>query len=206
MREAAADLNFEEAARLRDEIKRLRATELAVVDDPTARAGAGQGGRPRDGWNRRTRTACRGARPQTGPAATVPPRPLPARRTAQAEPRPDGPGDRSDPAGQVPRPALDPRPPRHARRQAAAEVIPQPRSPRGHNHIGDTPSPQGILRPSRRDRSQSYYEVHAGFAWRARRRLDGQPSHACDGHKETPSRSRTIASGEIVASSMPGSA
>ena len=37
MREAAADLNFEEAARLRDELKRLRATELAVIDDPTAR-------------------------------------------------------------------------------------------------------------------------------------------------------------------------
>ena len=35
MREAAADLNFEEAARLRDEIKRLRVTELAVTDDPT---------------------------------------------------------------------------------------------------------------------------------------------------------------------------
>jgi excinuclease ABC subunit B len=37
MRAAAADLNFEEAARLRDEVKRLRATELAVVDDPTAK-------------------------------------------------------------------------------------------------------------------------------------------------------------------------
>jgi excinuclease ABC subunit B len=37
MREAAADLNFEEAARLRDEVKRLRATELAVMDDPTAK-------------------------------------------------------------------------------------------------------------------------------------------------------------------------
>jgi len=37
MREAAADLDFEEAARLRDEIKRLRATELAVLDNPTAR-------------------------------------------------------------------------------------------------------------------------------------------------------------------------
>ncbi|MDP1866938.1 MAG: UvrB/UvrC motif-containing protein, partial [Bradyrhizobium sp.] len=50
MREAAADLNFEEAARLRDEVKRLRATELAVVDDPTikqrgvaAKAGAWAG-------------------------------------------------------------------------------------------------------------------------------------------------------------------
>jgi excinuclease ABC subunit B len=37
MREAAANLDFEEAARLRDEIKRLRQTELAVVDDPTVR-------------------------------------------------------------------------------------------------------------------------------------------------------------------------
>jgi excinuclease ABC subunit B len=38
MREAAADLDFEEAARLRDEVKRLRATEMAVIDDPTAKA------------------------------------------------------------------------------------------------------------------------------------------------------------------------
>ena len=37
MRAAAADLDFEEAARLRDEIKRLRQTELAVVDNPTVR-------------------------------------------------------------------------------------------------------------------------------------------------------------------------
>jgi excinuclease ABC subunit B len=37
MRAAAADLDFEEAARLRDEIKRLRTTELAVTDDPTAK-------------------------------------------------------------------------------------------------------------------------------------------------------------------------
>jgi excinuclease ABC subunit B len=43
MREAAADLNFEEAARLRDEVKRLRATELAVVDYPTARQRTVQG-------------------------------------------------------------------------------------------------------------------------------------------------------------------
>ena len=37
MRAAAADLEFEEAARLRDEVKRLRETELAVADDPMAR-------------------------------------------------------------------------------------------------------------------------------------------------------------------------
>ena len=38
MREAAANLEFEEAARLRDEVKRLRAVELAVMDDPLARS------------------------------------------------------------------------------------------------------------------------------------------------------------------------
>jgi len=37
MRDAAADLDFEEAARLRDEIKRLRETELAILDDPLSR-------------------------------------------------------------------------------------------------------------------------------------------------------------------------
>ncbi|MFJ7437232.1 excinuclease ABC subunit UvrB [Methylorubrum thiocyanatum] len=37
MRAAAADLDFEEAARLRDELKRLQATELMVSDDPMAR-------------------------------------------------------------------------------------------------------------------------------------------------------------------------
>ena len=37
MREAAADLDFEQAARLRDEVKRLRTTEMAVLDNPTAR-------------------------------------------------------------------------------------------------------------------------------------------------------------------------
>ncbi|MYZ50239.1 excinuclease ABC subunit UvrB, partial [Propylenella binzhouense] len=54
MRDAAADLEFETAARLRDEIKRLRETELAISDDPLARQGAvedragryGAGGRP----------------------------------------------------------------------------------------------------------------------------------------------------------------
>ncbi len=37
MLDAAGDLEFEEAARLRDEIKRLRETELAISDDPLAR-------------------------------------------------------------------------------------------------------------------------------------------------------------------------
>ncbi|MFN3689045.1 excinuclease ABC subunit UvrB [Salinarimonas sp.] len=61
MRAAAGNLEFEEAARLRDELKRLQATELLVGDDPMARqsevegfAGRfgeneGRGGRPRGG-------------------------------------------------------------------------------------------------------------------------------------------------------------
>jgi excinuclease ABC subunit B len=40
MKEAAGNLEFEEAARLRDEVKRLREMELAVVDDPTTRSRA----------------------------------------------------------------------------------------------------------------------------------------------------------------------
>jgi excinuclease ABC subunit B len=37
MRAAAADLEFEEAGRIRDEIKRLEAVELAIGEDPLAR-------------------------------------------------------------------------------------------------------------------------------------------------------------------------
>jgi excinuclease ABC subunit B len=37
MRKAAENLEFEEAARLRDEVRRLEAVELAVADDPLAR-------------------------------------------------------------------------------------------------------------------------------------------------------------------------
>jgi excinuclease ABC subunit B len=40
MRKAAENLEFEEAARLRDEIKRLEAVELAIADDPLARQSA----------------------------------------------------------------------------------------------------------------------------------------------------------------------
>ena len=39
MKELASDLEFEEAARLRDEIKRLREVEMLVADDPLAKQG-----------------------------------------------------------------------------------------------------------------------------------------------------------------------
>jgi excinuclease ABC subunit B len=56
MRAAAADLNFEEAARLRDELKQLRETELAVSDDPTAKRPSS----PSPGGGGSTREARRG--------------------------------------------------------------------------------------------------------------------------------------------------
>jgi excinuclease ABC subunit B len=61
MRAAAADLDFEEAARMRDEIKRLRTTELAVTDDPTVKIlpspHAGEGRRAQRGGVRAARPA-----------------------------------------------------------------------------------------------------------------------------------------------------
>ena len=66
MREAAADLDFEEAARLRDELKRLRATELAVVDDPTAKRPAPSPGRAaRRATDRHARRHATQPHPQT---------------------------------------------------------------------------------------------------------------------------------------------
>jgi excinuclease ABC subunit B len=40
MLKAAENLEFEEAARIRDEIRRLEAVDLAVADDPLARQSA----------------------------------------------------------------------------------------------------------------------------------------------------------------------
>ena len=40
MRKAAENLEFEEAAKLRDEIQRLEAVDLALADDPLARQSA----------------------------------------------------------------------------------------------------------------------------------------------------------------------
>ena len=58
MREAAADLNFEEAARLRDEIKRLRATELG---------GGGRSDGAGWGWKVGIGARARGCGCETGP-------------------------------------------------------------------------------------------------------------------------------------------
>jgi excinuclease ABC subunit B len=79
MREAAADLEFEQAAGLRDEIKRLQETELAIADDPLARqqriedrAGSyggkkkyGRSANMPTGKGKRTKGRSRGGRPGT---------------------------------------------------------------------------------------------------------------------------------------------
>ncbi len=69
MRDAAADLDFEKAARLRDEIKRLKAVELAAMDDPLAREearsmeGKSRGGSPSPQRGEGARRADEGATP-----------------------------------------------------------------------------------------------------------------------------------------------
>ncbi len=55
MRDAAANLEFEEAARLRDEIKRLQEAELAVADDPLARLTEAEAKAARSGERNRGR-------------------------------------------------------------------------------------------------------------------------------------------------------
>ncbi len=130
MREAAADLNFEEAARLRDELKRLRATELAVIDDPTAKFLPSPGRRlarlGRARWDARWTSATRRpaqARARRNGDRALPrePAPPPGRETpAQADPRRDGPRAGARGEALSPRPALDHRPRRHARRLEAA--------------------------------------------------------------------------------------
>ena len=98
MREAAADLEFETAARLRDEVKRLRETELAIADDPMAsqsaiedRAGASKG--------ERKYGVAGNLPPRTSPS----PRPLPAQGRGDPNPRPVKHGERERPR----KPTLD---------------------------------------------------------------------------------------------------
>lgn len=92
MKEAAADLEFETAARLRDEVKRLRETQLAVADDPLARqsdvedrAGAYQGER-KYGASANVPPASRIQKPSLDDMGPGTDRPVPA-RAPQVDPR-----------------------------------------------------------------------------------------------------------------------
>jgi excinuclease ABC subunit B len=108
MREAAADLNFEEAARLRDEVKRLRATELAVVDDPTAKqrvvqgkAGAYAGGKQYGEAANLPRGSSRRGGNNTPRASS------PSPRSSRGEGRGEGQAPGSGPSSRIHKPDLD---------------------------------------------------------------------------------------------------
>jgi excinuclease ABC subunit B len=120
MREAAADLNFEEAARLRDEVKRLRATELAVVDDPTAKqrtvqgkAGAYAGAKkygeaanlPASAMKKRGGASSRGSASARAGASS--PSPLAGSEASEARSRGRGGGPTSPGPSKVHKPHLD---------------------------------------------------------------------------------------------------
>lgn len=72
MRAAATDLDFETAARLRDEIKRLKARELETMDDPLARVqgNAGEGG---DGSRKGKGSPSKARQGRTAVGADAPP-------------------------------------------------------------------------------------------------------------------------------------
>ncbi|MBB4064528.1 excinuclease ABC subunit UvrB [Gellertiella hungarica] len=69
MRDAAADLDFEKAARLRDEIKRLKAAELAAMDDPISKEEASRAEGPRGKQNQEASRA-EGSRGKQNPEAS----------------------------------------------------------------------------------------------------------------------------------------
>ena len=102
MREAAANLDFEEAARLRDELKRLQATQLAISDDPLARQADVERDAGKYGGSRKY-----------GRNANLPPRGLPASPEGASAGDEDagayGPGGkaRSDEGTRIRKPSLD---------------------------------------------------------------------------------------------------
>ncbi len=96
MRAAAADLEFEEAARLRDEAQRLRATQLAVADDPLARQQAieDRAGSSRSSSAKRgsANKNPRSSRPKAGSANKNPRSSRPKAGSANKKSRPHKPG------------------------------------------------------------------------------------------------------------------
>ncbi len=113
MRAAAADLDFEEAARLRDEIKRLRTTELAVMDDPTSKYPSPLVGEGREGGREGMRRTQTRARHTSAPALRLPtPTPNssphePAPGRAEARPGWGGERDGREGGSKIHKPALD---------------------------------------------------------------------------------------------------
>ncbi|WP_428429036.1 excinuclease ABC subunit UvrB [Pararhizobium sp.] len=139
MRNAAADLDFETAARLRDEIKRLKAAELAVMDDPMARqeARAMEGGGKPTGSKRKGPASSldslplvgrvgEGQTPSSETVAPPPPGPQPVLGFAEGKSRGGHPPHKGEGKSLFAKPTLDDMGPgtdmtRPARKPAASD-------------------------------------------------------------------------------------
>jgi excinuclease ABC subunit B len=127
MKEAAADLEFETAARLRDEVKRLRATELAIADDPLARQADVESRTGGFAGQRKYGGAPKGPAQHSAPKGSDPLGPTLGKRTDRTQV--------SDPEGQTPtrakKPSLDDMGPGTDRPVPARTVDVDPRTKAG---------------------------------------------------------------------------
>jgi excinuclease ABC subunit B len=141
MREAAANLEFETAARLRDELKRLRETELLVADDALARQDdieqrAGKFGK---GGPVGAPKGRRGNRPpeESLPTAPVDPLPPPSSRVHKPTLKEMGPHNRDLPLA-APRRMVD-----GLASEAHDDTVEIRRVPRGGRSTGGRPGTRG---------------------------------------------------------------
>ncbi|OQP88496.1 excinuclease ABC subunit B [Rhizobium rhizosphaerae] len=102
MRNAAADLDFETAARLRDEIKRLKAAELATMDDPIAR----QEARSTEGATAKAGSLAKSAEGATGKAGS-PARSAEGTTGKAGSSAPEGKGSAANSSSLFQKPSLD---------------------------------------------------------------------------------------------------
>ncbi len=190
MREAAADLEFETAARLRDEIKRLRETELAVADDPLARQSDVE---DRAGAFAGERKYGEGARCPASPPLR---RPTPRAGRPQTG-RGSGRGGRSSASGSAPSPNPSPQAGRGPQREAPASSAstspcspptrkpPSRRAPRAASRRSTRWAPPPTARSP--PRAPARRPAHQG---RRLRRAGQGPAQADAGRDGPPRRAR----------------
>ncbi|MNR90992.1 UvrABC system protein B [compost metagenome] len=189
MRDAAADLDFEKAARLRDEIKRLKAAELATMDDPIARDEA----RSQEGGNRKSGTSGRSK-------SISPP-------VGEMSGRTEGGASPSEPASIPPSAPIGASPPQGGRSEESASYFTKPtlddmgpgtdtarplfrRNTLDEMTVGRTEKPSTGALPERPPETYSTKKRFSPL-------MEGQPERA-DGGKDDP---RPVVRGKIGAGS-----